>query len=476
MTEHFDLVILGSGSTAFAAALRAAELGKKAVMTEARTLGGTCVNRGCLPSKNLIEAARIVWEASHPRYPGLRPAKIEIDFGELIRQKDQVIHAYRDRKYNSIVDDSEKIKVYEGHAKILKSGAVAIDGRVLEGEQVLIATGTRPTIPPIEGLESVPYLTSDLLTSNEPQELFDLPQSLVIIGAGYIALELGQMFHRFGTEVTILQRGRTILSDYEPEVSQAVTQVLLDEGVNLVTGVSVRRVFQENGDVVVIGETGGAEQRFRAQRLLVATGRTPNTDTIGLDHVGVKLDRQGFVEVNAELQTSVPGIWAAGDVIGRHTESQLATPVGAHDGGIVAGNALNGERHQVNHTVIPRTIFTDPQVAVVGLTDAEANARGYRCWCNTIPVELVPRAGAIRDPRGIAKMVIDADTNKVLGVSLVMRDAGEVIHEAAMGMRLGATIDDFIGLLHVYPTMAEALKIVAISRYKDPSKLSCCAE
>ncbi len=476
MTEHFDLVILGSGSTAFAAALRAAELGKTAVMTEARTLGGTCVNRGCLPSKNLIEAARIVWDASHPRYPGLRPAKIEIDFRELIRQKDQLIHSYRDRKYNSIVDDSNKIKVYEDHAQFIKPCAVSIDGRVLEGEQVLIATGTRPTIPPIEGLDSVPYLTSDLLTSNEPQELFDLPKSLVIVGAGYIALELGQMFHRFGTEVTILQRGKTILSDYEPEVSQVVTHVFLDEGVNLVTGVSVRRVFQQNGDVVVIGEKGGAEQRFRSERLLVATGRTPNTDSIGLQQVGVALDKQGFVEVNDELQTSAPGIWAAGDVIGRHTGSQLATPVGAHDGGIVAGNALNGERHQVNHRVIPRTIFTDPQVAVVGLTDAQANAQGYRCWCNTIPVELVPRAGAVRDPRGIAKMVIDAETNKVLGVSLVMRDAGEVIHEAAMGLRLGATLDDFIGLLHVYPTMAEALKIVAISRYKDPAKLSCCAE
>ncbi len=179
--------------------------------------------------------------------------------------------------------------------------------------------------------------------------------------------------------------------------------------------------------------------------------------------------------MNDRLQTNVPHVWAAGDVIGRHTGSQLATPVGAHDGGIAAGNALNGAQRRVDHAVIPRTIFTDPQVAVVGLTDAEANARGHRCWCNTIPVSLVPRAGAVRDPRGIAKMVIDVDTERVLGVSLVLRDAGEVIHEAAMGLRLGATIRDFIDLLHVYPTMAEALKLVAISRFKDPRKLSCCA-
>jgi mercuric reductase len=243
-----------------------------------------------------------------------------------------------------------------------------------------------------------------------------------------------------------------------------------------VTGVQAQRVFQESNGIVVVGQKDSLEQRFRAERLLVTTGRRPNTDKIGIEKIGVELDQHGFVNVNDELQTNIPYVWAAGDVIGRQTDSQMATPVGAHDGGIVALNALNGERRKVNHAVIPRTIFTDPQVAVVGLTDAEANALGHRCWCNTIPVKLVPRAGAIRDTRGIAKMVIDVDTNQVLGVSLVMRDAGEVIHEAAMGLRLGATLDDFIDLLHVYPTMAEALKIVAISRYKDPEKLSCCAE
>lgn len=475
MTEKFDLVILGSGSSAFAAALTAAELGKSAVMTESRTLGGTCVNRGCLPSKNLIEAARIYWEAQHPRYPGLQPAKLGLDFKELIRQKDQVIHDYRDQKYNSIVEDDDLIKVYNGHAAFISDHAVSVDGRVLEGEQFLIATGSRPNLPIIEGLENVPYLTSDLLTSEEPQELFELPKSLVIVGGGYIALELGQMFYRFGSEVTILERSRRILKGYEPEIAIAVAEILTDEGVNLVTGVQVQRVFQEDGEMVVLAKKGGAERRFRAERLLVATGRVPNTNDIGLDKVGVETGEKGFVSVSKELRTNIPYVWAAGDVIGGYRDSQMATPVGAQDGGIAASNALGGKKRTVDHTVIPRTIFTDPQIAVVGLTDAEANARGHRCWCNTIPVELVPRAGAIRDTRGIVKMVIDDDTKKVLGVSLVMRDAGEVIHEAAMGLRLGATIHDFIELLHVYPTMAEALKIVAISRYKDPAKLSCCA-
>jgi mercuric reductase len=468
---------LGSGSTAFAAALRAAELSKTAAMTENRTLGGTCVNRGCLPSKNLIEAARLVWEARHPRFPGLQPAKIEFDFRELIGQKDEVVHEYRDRKYNAIVDDADRIKVFNGCATVVGPHTVAVDGHPISGQHLLVATGSRPRLPEIEGLDQVPYLTSDLLTSDEPQELFELPKSLVIVGGGYIALELGQMFHRFGSQVTILERSRRVLQDYEPEVSVAITQALRDEGLNLVTSAQAQRVSPvPDGGIIVAAQTRAGEQAFRAERLLVATGRVPNTDGLGLEAIGVGLDEHGFVQVNDYLRSAVPHIWAAGDVIGGHTGSQMATPVGAHDGGIVAHNAFSPEPRKVDHSVVPRAIFTDPQVAVVGLTDAEANPLGYRCWCNTIPVSLVPRAGAVHDPRGIAKMVIDDDTGKVLGVSLVMRDAAEVIHEAAMALRLGATIFDFIDLLHVYPTMAEALKIAAISRFKNPEKLSCCAE
>ena len=221
---------------------------------------------------------------------------------------------------------------------------------------------------------------------------------------------------------------------------------------------------------------GGREQSFKGQKLLVATGREPNTDNAELENVGVQLDERGFVKVNDELQTNVPNIWAAGDVIDSQIGSQLATPVGAHDGVIVAKNALANAHQKVDHRVIPRTIFTDPQVAVVGMTDEEANGSGIRCWCGTIPLELVPRAGATHQSNGIAKMVINNDTHEVVGVSLVMPNAGEVIHEAAMALRFRAKLEDYIDMIHVYPTMAEALKIAAISYFKDPAKLSCCAE
>src|SRR5258706_4904439 len=477
MENHFDLLILGSGSTAFAAALRAAELGKTAAMTEMRTLGGTCVNRGCLPSKNLIEAARIVWESSHPRYKGLNPTNMKFDFGELISQKQDVVHSYRDKKYQSILYEEDKIKVFDGQAELIDNHTVLVGGQKVSGDQILIATGTRPTIPQIEGLEHIPYLTSDLLTSDESHELKELPESLIIIGGGYIALELGQMFHRFGTQVTILERNQVILPNYEPEVSDALTFALREEGLHLVTGAQVVRVAQKSDDEIeVVARVGRMEQSFKSQKLLVATGRQPNTDNAELENVGVQLDERGFVKVNDELQTNIPNIWAAGDVIGRQSESQLATPVGAHDGVIVAKNALTGAHQKVDHRVIPRTIFTDPQVAVVGMTDEEAKGAGIRCWCGTIPLELVPRAGATHQSNGIAKMVINNDTQEVVGVSLVMPNAGEVIHEAAMALRFRAKLEDYIDMIHVYPTMAEALKIAAISYFKDPAKLSCCAE
>jgi len=472
VAERYDLLILGSGSTAFAAAIKAAELGKSAVMTESQTVGGTCVNRGCLPSKNLIEAARIYWEAQHPRFPGLGGKRLDLDFRRLIEGKDEVIREYREKKYGSIVDDSDRVKIVKGHARLVDAHTAALDGQRLIGDQVLIATGSRPAVPAIPGLENVAYLTSDLLTSDEPIELFDQPRSLAIIGGGYIALELAQLFQRLGTPVTLIQRSPQLLTGYEPEVQAEVENVLAGEGVDLQLGASVHGVRPESDGVAVALDDG----EILAHRLLVATGRTPNTDEIGLEMAGVSRDERGFVPVDEHLRTNLPNVWAAGDVIGRHTGAQMATPVGAHDGNIAAGNALGGERRTVDHTVLPRTIFTDPQVATVGLTDEEANGAGYRCSCNTVPIHIVPRAGAVREERGLIKMVADGPTGKVLGVSMVGRDAGEVIHEAAMGMRFGATLHDFIDMVHVYPTMAEALKIAALSFFKDVEKLSCCAE
>jgi mercuric reductase len=481
--ERFDLVILGSGSTAFAAALHAAELGKTVVMTEERTVGGTCANRGCLPSKNLIEAARLVYDATHLRYPGLSPVQMPVNWADLIAQKDEIIQEYRAHKYESLLDHPERIQVVPGQAAFASDHEVEVQHtegtRLLVGDQILIATGSTPAIPSLPGLTDVPYLTSDLLSSADDPwgtELHEQPRSLLILGGGYIALELGQMFARFGTQVTLVTRGRTILSGYEPEIAEALTEILQEEGIRIVTGAQVRGVERAGEGVTLSVQRHGSQQTFTAEKLVIATGRRPNTRELGLSQAGVEVDQAGAVRVDRTLRTTVAHIWAAGDVIGHETESQMATPVGAHDGKIAAHNALSGEPpREVDHTVIPRTIFTDPQVAVVGLTDEEAVAAGIECSCNTIPLSVVPRAGAIRDTRGVIKMVLDGPTRRVVGVSMLGVNASEVIHEAAMALRFGATTDDFIDLIHVYPTMAEALKIVAISFTKDVNRLSCCA-
>lgn len=473
---HVDLLVLGSGSTAFAAALRAQELGKTALLTEERTVGGTCVNRGCLPSKTLIEAARLVHDARHPRYPGLTGADLRVDFLRLVAQKDEVVRGYRDKKYASLLGG--RFRIEKGHAEFLDPHTVRVGEKRVSGEVVLVATGSRPAVPPIEGLSDVPFLTSDLLTTDEPAELKALPHSLLAIGGGYIALELGQMFARFGTAVTILERNPALLAHgFEPEVGPAIRDLLEEEGIQVITRATVRAVRQQGDEVIATVEVAGARRELRAERLLVATGRRPNADRIGIERAGVRLGPEGQVLVDEQLRTTVPHIFAAGDVIGRATGSQMATPVGSQDGTIAAHNAFSNEApRRVNRRVIPRTIFTDPQIAVVGMTEAEATAAGHLCWCGTVPMTLVPRAGAIRDTRGFVKMVADATTDEVLGVTMVGPSAGEVIHEAAMALRFRATLHDVIDLLHVYPTMAEALKIAAISRYKDPAKLSCCAE
>jgi mercuric reductase len=288
--SHYDLVILGSGSTAFAAALRAQEFGKTSVMTEERTTGGTCVNRGCLPSKNLIEAAKIIHDARHPRYPGLTSAEIGLDFRKLIEQKDEVIHGYRKKKYESLTGGQFTIE--KGHVEFVDDRSVQVDGKRFTGEKILIATGSRPVVPNIEGLRDVPYLTSDLLTNDEPMELWELPRSLIILGAGYIALELGQMFHRFGAKVTIVQRSQQLLAHgYEPEVGEAIHEVFEKEGIRVITGATVHSVRQNGTEVIVDVETGNQMRELRAEKLLVAASRRPNSDQIAIQKAGVRFVR-----------------------------------------------------------------------------------------------------------------------------------------------------------------------------------------
>jgi mercuric reductase len=475
MIDSFDLMILGSGSTAFAAAIKASELGARVAMVERRTLGGTCANRGCLPSKNLIEAARIVHEAAHPRYDGLAPAAVGVDFAALVAQKDDLVRQYRAKKYASVADGLSDLEVLEGDATFVDPHTILLRGRRVTGDRILIATGSRPTIPPIPGLDSVPYLTSDLLDADEAGRLTELPETLVVLGGGYVAVELAQMFARLGSRMTIVARSE-LLRGYEPELGRTLCEAFRSEGIEVLTDARVDRVSGDERGVALDVEAPKAGRVIRAERLLVATGRMPNTDTLGLDQAGVATDAGGFITVTAELRTNQPHIWAAGDVIGRQHGSQMATPVGARQGRIAAENAFADAKRKFDGTVIPRAIFTDPPIAVVGLTEAEVKVRRTPAVSATTPLEYVPRAGAVHRTTGFVKFIASTIDERVLGVHVIGESAPEIIHEAAMAMHFKASLADFIDLIHVYPTMSEALKIGAQAFSRDVTKLSCCAE
>lgn len=474
MAEPYDLLILGSGSTAFAAAIKANELGARVAMVERRTLGGTCANRGCLPSKNLIEAARLVWEAAHPRYDGLAPTRIEVDFATLVRQKDDVVHAYRAKKYASVAEGIG-VEVLTGDAHLTGRHTIALDGRVVEADRLLIATGSRPTVPPIPGLDAVPYLTSDLLDADEAGRLDELPESLVVLGGGYVAVELAQLFARLGSRVTIVARSG-LLRGYEPQLGETLDAAFRSEGIEVLANSRVERVSTDGDAVEVAVETPIAGRIIRAERLLVATGRTPNTDDLDLASAGVATEGGGFVAVDAGLRTNLAHVWAAGDVIGRQHGSQMATPVGARQGRLVAENALADAGRRFDGSVIPRAIFVDPPIGVVGQSEAEVKAKHLPAVIAMTPLEHVPRAGAIHKTEGFVKMIASTIDERIVGVHVIGESAPEIIHEAAMAMHFRATINDFVELVHVYPTMAEALKIGAQAFSRDVSKLSCCAE
>jgi mercuric reductase len=462
------LVILGSGSAAFAAAIKAHEYGASVAMIERGTVGGTCVNVGCIPSKNLIEAARAYWEAQHPRFEGLSPTRPTLDFPALVAQEQALVQELRQHKYLDIVNGSERMHLFHGEGGFLDRRSVSVGDERLESDRFIIATGARPLIPDIPGIhDGVRYLTNDNVFA-----LQELPEKLLVIGGGFIALELGQAFQRFGSEVHLFERGDRVLADAEPELSETIRGYLEEEGVQIHTQATVGRVEGSAGDIELAAVIRGRDRRFKGTHLLLAVGRVANSDSLNLDAVGVETRRDGFIMVDREMRTSADHMWAVGDVVGR----PMATPVAAREGIIAAENAIGGKHLEMDFTTIPRAVFTDPEIASVGLTDAEANAAGLSCRCAMIDLTNVPKAAAIRDTRGLVKIVADNGTDRLVGVHIVANRAADIVHEAALALRQQLRLADLIDMIHVYPTMSEALKIAAQSFTKDVSRLSCCAE
>jgi mercuric reductase len=473
--DAIDLAVIGSGGAAFAAAIRATNLGKRVLMVERGTLGGTCVNTGCVPSKALIAAARARHVAADSgRFPGISTWAGPVDMAALISGKRDLVETMRADKYVGLVGK---------YGWDLRAGDAAFagtpDAPVLEitdrdgasqrvrAAHYLVATGSAPWVPPIEGLAAV-----DHLTSTTAMELGEVPESLLVLGGGYVALEQAQLFARLGCTVTMLVRTRLAARE-EPEASSALIGVFRDEGIRVVRGATVSAVRTDpgTGAVVATATVAGERAEFRAARLLVALGRRSVTAGLNLGAVGAQTGPLGEVLVDDELATTNPRIWAAGDVTA-HPEFVY---VAAAHGALVVDNAFTGAARQIDYQHLPRVTFTDPALAAVGLTEQQVVAAGIPCDCRVLPLAYVPRALVDRDTRGFIKVVADARTGEILGITAVAGAAGDLAAAGVYLLEAGLTVQQVAHLWCPYLTMAEGIKIACQSFSTDVSALSCCA-
>ncbi len=461
MSSEYDLAIIGSGGGAFAAAIAARRRELRVVMIERSTVGGTCVNVGCIPSKALLAAAETRHRAGQERFPGIRTEAGEVDFAALIAGKDEIVDGLRQEKYLDIAAEYD-IELLDGNARFLDGPALDVDGRRIEAAHYLVATGAEPAIPDIPGLADSGYLTS-----TTAMELDRLPESLIVIGGGYVALEQAQLFAHLGTQVTMLVRSKLARTE-EPEVSETIREAFEAEGIVVHDGLAPERIIRD-GDRVAVVSVGGRD--LRADHVLVATGRRPRTDGLGLEAVGVALGEGGEVIVDDQLSTSNPRVWAAGDVTGHPQFVYVA----AKHGGLVVENAFEGADKRIDYSALPRITFTNPTIASAGLTEAQALAQGIECSCRTLALEHVPRAIVSRNTRGLVKLVAERESGRIVGVHIVGDGAGDVILAGSLAIQTGMTVEQLASGWNPYLTLGEGLYLAAQSFTRDPSKLSCCA-
>ncbi|HEY5513701.1 MAG TPA: mercury(II) reductase [Geomonas sp.] len=468
MDEGPEIIILGSGSTAFAAALRAQAKGARPIMIEKSVLGGTCINWGCIPSKTLIHAALFRHQAELGARLGLGTRAGALEFPRLDAHKFAVVGQLRQTKYLDVLNKVPGLTLLKGDARFLAPDTIQVGERILKGNRFLIATGGYPRIPAIAGLEQVPYLTSkSALLMKTP------PASLTVVGGGVIALELGQMFSRLGVRVTILEHGDRLLPAVEAEPVQALRDALEAEGMEIVVNATICSVSAHEGMTRVEAQVDGVARHFVSERILLAVGTAPASSGIGMEQAGVLLDDRGFIKVDRELRSSAPGIWAAGDVTGG---MQIAT-VGAREGIAAVDNMLDaGCRCALDYNSIPMAIFTDPEVGTVGYGEAAARQAGFDVTCHTIPASAIPKAHVTGELRGAIKIVAEKGSGRILGVHLSLHRGADVINEAALAVRFRLTVAQLAETLHVYPSMGEGLKLCAQGFRRDLERLSCCAE
>jgi len=461
----YDLIVIGAGSAGFSAAITAADQGKRVALVGHGTIGGTCVNVGCVPSKFMIRAAETQHgAAAASRFAGLSAEGRVSDWSALVQAKRDLVGTLRQKKYADLLPLYEGITYMEGAAR-LEGDGVRVEGALLTAPKILIATGGRPSIAPIPGIENVETLDSTSLL-----ELEALPASLTVLGGGYIGAELAQVMARMGVNVTVICRSR-LLPQVEPEVSAALTDAFRAEGITMECGITYDACRQDADGITICVERDGKPIEITSEKLFVATGRRANTDGMGLAEAGIELNAQGAIKVGTDMQTSKPGIYGAGDVTDRDQFVYMA----AYGAKVAINNALGLEPMRYDNATMPWVVFTDPQVAGVGLSEAQARDAGHEVKTSVLGLENVPRALAALDTRGLIKLVADAKTDRLLGGQIIAPEGSDSIQTLAMALKFGMTAKALGETIFPYLTTVEGLKLAAQTFDMDVAKLSCCA-
>ena len=460
------IVVIGTGGAAMAAAITAAQQGAEVTLIERGTLGGTCVNIGCVPSKIMIRAAHYAQaRTSSPFDAGISAQTPNINRAALLTQQQARVEELRATKYQNVIDGNPGIRHLSGHARFKDNKSLIVDlenggEEIIAFDRALIATGARPAIPPIQGLKDTPYWTSTDALAND-----HIPAHLLVIGSSAVAAELAQAYSRLGSEVTIIARSDLFSRD-DPAIGEALGEIFADEGIAVLRQTQTQRVSYAD-KAFILETTAGI---LKGDALLVATGQAPNTHDLGLDNIGVETGDDGTVVVDEHMQTSQSHIFAAGDC----TNLPQFVYVAAAAGSLAAENML-GRQATLDLRSMPAVIFTDPQIATAGLSEAEANRRGIDTDSRILTLDNVPRALVNFDTSGFIKILSETGTGRLLGVQAVAGGAGELIQTAALAIHHNMTVTELAGQLFPYLTMVEGLKLCAQTFTKDVKQLSCCA-
>jgi pyruvate/2-oxoglutarate dehydrogenase complex dihydrolipoamide dehydrogenase (E3) component len=463
-TIEADSLVIGAGEAGALLASLAVDAGASVALAYREPWGSTCLNAGCVPSKFLIHRARVAHVVRTSSRFGVRTGRPEVDLAGIIEDKRRYLDRHRDESWQGALRE-ERLTLLEGAAEFVARDRVRIGDRVVRSDRIFLALGMRPSVPEVDGLEDGPYLTNDTV-----MDLEETPGHLIVIGGGYIGCELGQAFRRFGAEVSIVQRAPRLLPGEEPDASRVIERSFREEGIDVLTGHSLHSVrWMEGRPTVEVTGPNGASRTVEGTHLLLAAGRTPNTDTLAADRAGVELDPEGFVRVDEELRTSAKGIWAIGDVNG----AQPFTRVCQEEAKIAFANAFHDAGVRMKRAALPHAVFTDPELGSVGLTEQEAR-EDHDVIAGLVPFNRIEKAELIGETGGFIKYVAERDTHRLLGCHVVGYQAADLVYDAVVVMRAEGLIDDLALAVGVFPTLQEGMEGVAraVLRKAAPEEVS----